>query len=290
MTLFTSTLLSRLFSGSIGLVAIAYSSICLFLYAWQTRMIFFPSAQITATPADFGTPFQDVWFPVATSKGTVQLHGWWLPGQGEQTVLYLHGNGFNVGANAAHASRFNQMGFSVLVFDYRGYGLSEGGFPTEAKVYQDAQAAMNYLVQQRHIDPEDLLIYGHSLGGAIAIELASHHPEVAGLIVESSFTSMRDMVDHAKNLNLFPIDWILTQQFASIDKVSSLSMPVLFIHGLADDKVPPTMSEELYTATPDPKRIWLVPGATHNDVAELTGSEYFQTVQQFVDRVLPLRH
>lgn len=226
--------------------------------------------------------------PVSSASGKVErMHGWWMPEKGAngKVLLYLHGNGINIGANIAHANRFYQLGFSVLLIDYRGYGRSEGGFPTEARVYEDAAAAWDYLVKQRQIKPSQIFLYGHSLGGAIAIDLAVQHPEAAGLIVEGSFTSIREIVQHQGRFWMFPADLILNQRFDSISKVRSLEMPVLFIHGTADGMVPATMSQQLYAAAPEPKQLVLIPEAGHNDVAEVAGSQYLQAVQKFVQQV-----
>ena len=215
------------------------------------------------------------------------MHGWWIPASkpNAQVLLYLHGNGINIGANVAHANRFHRLGFSVLLPDYRGYGRSEGRFPTEASVYQDAAVAWDYLVQERKIQPEQIFLYGHSLGGAVAIDLAVKHPDAAGLIVESSFTSIRDIVDYQSIYRIFPIDLILNQRFDSIRKVRSLALPVLFIHGTADLRVPATMSQQLYEAAPQPKQLVLIPDAGHNDTAETAGDKYFQMMQKFIQQL-----
>jgi len=281
-------LLLRWLLGIGVVVAIAYLAACLYLFLQQTRFIFFPSSAIEITPELFNLRYQEVWLPVQTDSGKVErMHGWWIPAAkaNAKVLLYLHGNGVNVGANAAHAHRFYQMGFSVLLIDYRGYGLSEGNFPTEAAVYQDAVAAWDYLVKERKVNPSQIFIYGHSLGGAIAIDLAVQHPEAAGLIVESSFTSIRDIVDRQGLYRIFPVDLLLHQRFDSISKVRSLQMPVLFIHGTADWQVPAVMSQQLYEAAPEPKQLMLIPGAGHNNTAEMAGDKYFQVVQQFVQQI-----
>lgn len=200
-----------------------------------------------------------------------------------RVVLYLHGNGSNVGANVEHANRFHRLGLSVFAIDYRGYGKSQGDFPSESQVYEDAQLAWDYLVKQRGVNPHQIYIYGHSLGGAIAIDLAVRHPEAAGLIVEGSFTSTRAMVDFQKGLFwLFPIDLLLTQRFDSLSKVDRLQMPVLFIHGTADNVVPVEMSKKLFDAAPEPKQLYIVPDGGHNNVAQIGGAEYLQIVSQFL--------
>ncbi|MCC3406072.1 MAG: alpha/beta fold hydrolase [Microcoleus sp. PH2017_10_PVI_O_A] len=201
-----------------------------------------------------------------------------------RVVLYLHGNGSNVGANVEHANRFHRLGVSVFLIDYRGYGKSQGDFPSESRVYEDAQQAWDYLVKQRGINPNQIYIYGHSLGGAIAIDLAVRHPEAAGLIVEGSFTSIRAMVNFQQpQFLMFPIDLLLTQRFDSLSKVDRLQMPVLFIHGTADSVVPAEMSKKLFDAAPEPKQLYMVPNGGHNNAAQIGGAEYLQRVRQFLD-------
>ena len=265
-------------------VAIAYLAACLYLYFQQTRFIFFPSSVIEVTPKAFNLKYQEVWIPVTAASGKVEnIHGWWIPAAkpNAKVLLYLHGNGVNIGANAAHADRFHRMGFAVLIIDYRGYGLSEGSFPNETSVYLDAATAWNYLVNQRQIQPSDIFIYGHSLGGAIAINLAVQQPKAAGLIVESSFSSIQNVVNLRSQFKLFPVSFILNQRFDSINKVKDLQIPVLFIHGTDDFVVPDSMSRQLYAAAPEPKQTLIVPNAGHNDVAEVAGWQYFQTVEKF---------
>ncbi|MBF2000743.1 MAG: alpha/beta fold hydrolase [Synechococcales cyanobacterium C42_A2020_086] len=276
----------KLLLFTVGLLSILYSTACGALYLKQTRMIFLPTAQIEQTPAALNLSYQEVWLPVGNGD---QIHGWWIPASGPErgVVLYLHGNGINIGANVWQAGRFHHLGLSVLLIDYRGYGRSQGAFPSEAQVYEDAAIAWDYLTQTRNIPPERIFIYGHSLGGAIAIELATHHPQAAGLIVQSSFTSMRQMVDRALSYaRIFPVDWLLTQRFDSIAKVPALQVPVLFIHGKADSQIPFQMSKQLYAATPGVKQLYLVPLADHNDVADTAGAEYLQVLDQFVDQAL----
>jgi pimeloyl-ACP methyl ester carboxylesterase len=287
-----------------GVLTVAYTSACLYLLLQQNRFIFFPSPVIEKTPAFLELDYEDVWLPVSAGAGKVEhIHGWWIPAASPKipdnslefrggiegaagVVLHLHGNGVNMGANVNQAHRFHTLGLDVLMIDYRGYGRSQGSFPSEAQVYEDAETAWNYLVLKRGINPGGIFIYGHSLGGAIGLELAQRHPEAAGLIVESSFTSMREMVNCLHGyFRIFPVNWLLKQRFDSISKVKSLQMPVLFIHGTADDMVPASMSQVLFSAAPEPKQLFLVSGAGHNDVAKVAGAEYLQTVGRFLQQV-----
>ncbi len=266
-------------------VALVYCAVCILLFSQQPRLIFFPSPVIETTPEVFNLPYEEVWLPVPLSSNKVEyIHGWWISSKNQadgKVLLYLHGNGINIGANVAHANRLYQLGFSVLLIDYRGYGRSQGRFPNEIRVYQDAAVAWDYLIQHRHIQPNQIFIYGHSLGGAIAIDLAVKRPEAAGLIVESSFTSIQQVVAYRNSFWMFPVNLILTQRFESIKKVPKLKMPVLFIHGTDDLIVPAFMSQKLYNAAPEPKRLLLVSGAEHNNVAEVSPTQYLQTVQSF---------
>ncbi|MBW4672306.1 MAG: alpha/beta hydrolase [Cyanomargarita calcarea GSE-NOS-MK-12-04C] len=268
--------------------AIAYIGVCIFLYVGQPHFIFSPTTVIEKTPAYFNQTYEEVWLPVKSVSGKVtRMHGWWIPKSNPENkvLLYLHGNGENIGANTGHAVRLQQLGFSVLLIDYRGYGRSGGDFPNEARVYQDAGIAWDYLVQERRFSPQQIYIYGHSLGGAIAIDLAVKHPNAAGLIVESSFTSIRQVVDYNNKFWMFPVDLLLTQRFESIKKVPNLKMPVLFIHGTADSTVPAFMSQKLYQATKEPKALLLVKGSGHNNTALFATAQYIQAVRSFLQQV-----
>ncbi|HSF75610.1 MAG TPA: alpha/beta fold hydrolase [Microcoleus sp.] len=269
--------------------AIAYIASCILLFFLQTRLIFQPTPTIAKTPDAFNIPYQEVWLPIkGRSRKIAKLHGWWLPAANRQslgTLLYLHGRGLNIGANINQSYRFRQLGFSVLLIDYRGYGRSQGSFPSEYQVYEDAETAYNYLVKQRQLSPSEIFLYGHSMGGAVAVELAIAHPEAAGLIVQSSFTSMLDMVERYSIMRLFPLRLLLTQKFDSLAKVKLLRIPVLFAHGTADPLIPSGMSKKLYAASPEPKKILLVPNAKHNNGdAFFNSSEYRQILVDFGDK------
>ena len=285
------------------LLPIAYIFSCILLFILQTRFIFQPTAIIEKTPDAFNIPYEEVWLPITNKSGKLEkLHGWWIPGNSppqpplvrefkkgdfKKVLLYLHGRGFNIGANINQSYRFRQLGFSVLLIDYRGYGRSQGGFPNESQVYEDTETAYNYLVKQRKLSPSQIVLYGHSLGGAVAIELAIKHPEAAGLIVQSSFTSMADMIENNALMRIFPVRLLLTQKFDSLAKIPSLRMPVLFVHGTADPLIPATMSKILYAASSEPKEFLLVPNAKHNNGdAFFNYAEYRETVVDFADKVI----
>lgn len=262
-----------------------YAIVCFVLFLIQSRFIFVPTHTIYKTPADVGLHAEEVWIPVKNWLGqSERIHAWWVQGSNPNlgTVLYFHGNGGTLGG-IDQMDRIHELGFSVLVISYRGYGKSEGGFPSESQVYADAEAAWNYLTQIRKIQPKQITIYGYSIGGAVAIDLAAKHPEARVLIAQSTFTSMKDMAVKNPYFRVFPLEIILTQRFNSIEKVKSLKMPVFYIHGDADELVPPVMSQALYDATPTVKQLLFIPSAKHND-AEFT-IEHLESIRKFVEAV-----
>ncbi|HEY9735598.1 MAG TPA: alpha/beta hydrolase [Trichocoleus sp.] len=284
--------LAKVLLWAIGAGAIAYLLLCGGLWAGQRQLMFVPNRHVVGTPATLGLDYENIWISVGQGK----MHGWWLPGRSSQsltaenfTLLYLHGNAGNVGDHLGPASRFQALGLSVLLVDYRGYGLSSGPFPSEAQIYEDAESAWRYLTQERGIRPEQILIFGHSIGGAIAIDLARRVPNAAGLIVENTFTSMQDMALLQGYGAWVPVGWLLNQRFDSLGKVPDLKLPVLFIHGLADLTVPPEMSRRLYEAAPQPKWLWLMAGADHNTVAAVAGMEYDRRIEEFLQTLLSIR-
>lgn len=285
------TWLAKLLISGISFSAIAYLGICISLWFGQNRLIFVPSAQMEGSPADVGLSYQDIWLPVTNHQSpTEKIHAWWIPSasinqKNGKVLLYLHGNGGNISSNIGRAKRYQKLGFSVLLVDYRGYGRSVGAFPTEASVYQDAQTAWNYLVQERKIAPENIFIYGHSLGGAIAIELASRQPQASGVIVESTFTSLEDMATLDPRYRFFPISLVLHQRFDSLAKLPRLQMPILLIHGKQDSTVPAEMSQTLFEAATVPKKLLLIPEADHNNVSSIGDQRYNAAVENFVKLV-----
>ena len=204
--------------------------------------------------------------PPATAKALAQrVYAWWIPGPDAQApaLLYLHGARWSLSNNLFRIQRLQRMGFAVLAIDYRGFGRSDGELPSEAYTYADAQAAWEYL-RGRAPDPHRRFVYGHSLGGAVAIELATRNDDVAGLIADSTFTSMRDMAETMGYGDLVTGP-VLTQRFDSLAKIAAVTAPVLFVHGSSDRFVPAAMSEKLYAAAREPKRLLLVESGNHRD-------------------------
>jgi pimeloyl-ACP methyl ester carboxylesterase len=272
-------------------LGVVYMLACTYLWARQGHFIFAPRREIKKTPAVHQLRYEDVFMDIENKDGNKeQIHGWWIPAipadpPGAKVLLYLHGSALNIGANVDPARRFHEMGFSVFLVSYRGYGKSDGVFPTEAQVYADAQAAWNYLVTQKSIAPGSIFIYGHSIGGAIAIDLAVSHPDAAGLIVEATFTSIIDMAHLQYRYRLLPMNLIVEQKFDSLSKVADLNVPALFIHGTHDRRVPPEMSRRLYENTSSPRHIKLIKGGGHNNTGTIGGEDYMRAIREFVGSV-----
>jgi pimeloyl-ACP methyl ester carboxylesterase len=268
----------------VALVMTGYAAVCLMVWKWQTRLIFMPTRTLRQTPASLGVSGEEVRVGFRSRDGKEELHGFWLPAEppDPKVMLYFHGNGDNIGVNLPHAALLRSLGISVFLFDYRGYGRSTGPFPSEERVYEDAQAAWKYLVGERHYSPHQIVIYGHSLGGAIAIELASRHPEAACVIVESSFTSVADMARRMGIFRLFPLNTLLRNRFDSIAKIGALRMPVLVLHGTSDWTVPCYMTRQLFAAASQPKAMRIIEGGGHLNNAALGGQLYLDAIREFI--------
>ena len=225
-----------------------------------------------------GTPttVQEIYLPVGDGTPTERIHAWWWPADEPDApvVLYLHGVRWNLTGHLNRMSQLRRFGFSVFAIDYRGFGKSDGELPSEATVYEDARVGWKWLVQ-REPDPSRRYIYGHSLGGAVAIDLAaqiSGTPATArGLIVESSFTSLPELVSES-GYGWLPI--LISQKFDSAAKIRQIAMPVLIVHGADDRYVPAQMSSALYAAAPQPKKLLLVPNASHNNSVWTGDTDY----------------
>lgn len=198
-----------------------------------------------------------------------------------QVLLWFHGNAENIGSGLDQQRALSRIGVNILAVDYRGYGKSEGR-PDEAGVYQDADAAYDYLVEQRHFRTQDIIVYGHSLGGAVAINLAARRP-CGGLIVQSSFTCARDM---ARRMLALPfIEYVVKSRFDSLQKIGEVRAPVLIVHGTRDEVVPFAMGQKLFAAAPEPKRFFPIEGAGHNNLLEVGGERYLACFKEFIDDI-----
>jgi fermentation-respiration switch protein FrsA (DUF1100 family) len=263
----------------------AYVSTGAVLWGAQTHLIFEPMRNLVVAPAELGFPVADISIPVRGER----LHAWWMPGSRAdgKLILYFHGNDGNVSTSVSETALLRELGFTVLAVDYRGYGESDGRFPSEASVYEDGEAALAALVDWE-VEPRDIYVYGHSLGAAIAIDLAARHPELGGLIVESGFTSIYAMARLEPQYGIYPVRLLLNQRFDSISKVSRLELPVLYIHGTADQVVPYQMGEALYQRSGGRKRFVAVRGGGHDDNAAVAPEVLRAAILELTQATPPL--
>ena len=253
------------------------------LRALEHKLIFFPSRY----PAGFPPPqtyekeIEDVWLK---TRDGVRINAFYRPHPGsKQVILWLHGNAENLGYGLPHIRTLASVGVNILALDYRGYGKSEGK-PTETGVYRDADAAYDHLVKERCFRPDDIIVYGHSLGGAVAVNLASRRP-CGGLIVQSSFTNARAMTREIFALPL--VGHLVKSRFDSEKRIRNVRVPILIVHGTKDDVVPFAMGEKLFEAAPEPKRFYRMEGAGHNDMVEAGGEGFVANLKQFLTAYVP---
>ena len=265
------SLLLRALAGA--LVALVLATGCTTLEEKERALTFrvekTDAGGYSGQPADV----QDVFLPVSAAPDAQRIHAWWWPDADPNApvVYYLHGVRWNLTGHLRRIAQLREFGYSVFAIDYRGFGRSDGDLPSEQMVYEDAMAGWKWLVE-RQPDPARRLIYGHSLGGAVAIDLAAKlaaagaacRPQARGLIVEATFTSLPDVAAEL-SWSWLPTSLVMTQRFDSISKIRTIDMPVLVVHGAGDRFIPAKFSQALYGAAPEPKRLLLVQNGSHNN-------------------------
>jgi len=246
----------------------------------MNALLYFPSRKLLQTPAVAGLPFADVAFTAGDGE---RLHGWWVAARAPSIghVLLCHGNAGNVGDRVLHLELLSAVGFDVLAFDYRGYGRSSGR-PSERGTYLDARAARDALLSRDRIDAARVLYLGESLGGAVALALALELPP-AGVILQSTFTSVRDM---ARVHYPFVPPALVPDAYPSLRLIRRLQAPLLVLHGERDEIVPLMHGEALVEAAPAPKRMHVFPDVGHNDLLTRAGRAWAQAIAAWA-RELP---
>jgi len=266
-------------------LAILWVLLMVFLVGCENKIIYhptkFPLGQWDTSSIPL--PIQEVWFE---AKDGVKLHGWYVPHEeAEASFLFFHGNAGNLTHRTENVFYLHHLKLNVFIFDYRGYGKSEGD-PDEEGIRLDCQAAYETLMTQPEVSARSLILFGRSLGGAFAAFTASQNP-AAGLILESTFTNAKDMAD--KMFPILPVGWFLSSELDTLGHVAQLKLPKLFLHGTSDTIIPYTLGRELYQGAAEPKEFYSIAGAGHNDTIRVGGSDYFDKIKEFITRTVERR-
>jgi alpha-beta hydrolase superfamily lysophospholipase len=267
----------------LAVLATALSIGCANLDEQQRSWIFQPSDRAWGGSASMAEGMDDVWIPFRSKVTGVDatLHGLWLeadaPRSDTPVLLYLHGAKWNVAGSAGRIRRLQELGFSVLAIDYRGFGKSSGGLPSEEMAYEDARAAWTWLANHRPQNPR--YVFGHSLGGAIAIDLAANVSDEQGTIVEGTFTSIPDVASTFK-WGWLPVGPLITQRFESIHKVARIGSPLLVVHGASDNLIKSDLGRRLYEAATGKKHFLLVEGGSHHSTMWVGQAKYREAIAQ----------
>jgi len=240
----------------------------LFLRWREPRMIYSPDRRLDTTPDRIGLSFEDVF--LVASDGT-RIHGWWLPSNRSEslTILFLHGNAGNISHRLEKLFLLRELPVNVLIMDYRGYGRSEGA-PNEAGTYADALAAYHYLTSTLHRKPQTIVVYGESLGSAVAVDLATRVP-VGGVILEEAFTSVGDVAQGM--FPLLPVRWLVRNKYDTLRKIGHIHAPLLMFHSQQDEMFSWRHAARLYTAAREPKKLVELRGS-HNDAFLVSAGIY----------------
>lgn len=256
------------------------------LSSLERRSLYFPDRTMIAKPSVYRMAYEDL--HLLTKDGT-RIQGWWIsavrPGgqPAAPTILLCHGNAGNISHRLDKLAKLHGLGANVLIFDYRGFGQSEGQ-PSEKGTYADAEAAYRWLVNAKALAPGSIVFYGESLGCAVAVEMAIRHPDAAGIILESPFTSTVAMA--ARVFPWLPAKWIVRYHYDSLSKIPRLRMPLLILHSPQDEIVPFEMGRRLFAAAPEPKQFVELVGG-HNEGYDVSGERYLAAVREFLSRISP---
>lgn len=269
-------LVRRMLHSIVFILISVWVLLSLLLYLFQPKFVYFPLSEIDYTPDMAGLIYEDVYFK---TEDNVELNGWYLPVEGaEKTLLFFHGNGGNISHRLDSLNIFHDLGLSVFIFDYRGYGQSQGT-TSEQGTYRDAEAAWRYLTELRGISDKEIIVFGRSMGGAVATWLANQYtPNL--LILESTFTSVTDMAKHY--YPYLPTTLLARIKYASIDRIQGIQCPILFSHSQTDEIVPFKFGLQLFEQALEPKMFMQMEGG-HNDGFIVTGRPYVNGIKEFIN-------
>ena len=267
-------------SGIVKIVTVAAAAafaLRLLLLLFERVNLYFPTRRIEATPAVAGLAYEDV--RITTADG-VTIHGWFVPAPvSRRGIVFFHGNAGNISHRIDTLRIFHDLGLNTLIIDYRGYGKS-GGRPSEKGLYRDAEAAFDYTASRPEIDAASIIAFGRSLGGAVAVELASRR-RLRAIVVESAFSSTAAI---AKDLFPFlPAGALVTQRFDSLGKVGAIEIPKLFVHSRDDEIIPFSHAERLFRTAAPPKEFHAMRGS-HNGAFLLPENDYAAVLGRFLER------
>lgn len=258
------------------IITLGIASYYIFYPKIENFFVFFPNSDFDAIPEDYNLQYKEIEF---YSLDGERLHGWFFQGKStEPTILFCHGNAGNISHRLDNIRLLLKGNFQLFIFDYRGYGKSTGR-PSEKGIYQDGLAAYDYLLEKEGIPASKIILFGRSLGVAVAIETALRR-KAGSIIVESGFTSVREM---AKEMGVFKvISPIIPPNYNNLEKIAMLTIPKLIIHGDNDEIVPFSMGRSLYESANDPKYFYWIKGAGHNDTYLIGGQKYFVRIFSFI--------
>ncbi|MDD5644328.1 MAG: alpha/beta hydrolase [bacterium] len=258
----------------IEILALAGIIYCSFRW-FEWKHIFYPDKRISAAPSDFGLKYEDLTF---YSQDDKKLNGWFIPAdRSAATVIYCHGNAGNISHRIDIAKLLNSMGFNVFLFDYRGYGRSKG-IPGEKGLYLDAEAAYDYLIMRNDANKDKIILYGESLGGSAAYNLALKR-DVSAVITFGAFASIADMADIA--FPKIPLKYFITMKFDNISKAKAVKCPKLIMHSTDDTTVPFEQAERLFESASEPKEFFKTSGG-HTNEAILNNPLSAEKIKQFI--------
>ncbi len=250
------------------------------LLFFENRFVFRPSRQPSGSWQPDGPGATECTFP---TRDGLRLHAWWQPGSGgagddrRPVLLWCHGNTGNVTHRAEAFRRFTSKGLGVLLFDYRGYGKSEGR-PSERGLYMDAEAAYKYLTEAQGIAPERIVCFGRSIGSTVALHVALLR-KTAGVVIEGAFENLGAVV--RRRVPIVPVSAFVSNRMDNVSRVQRLRVPLLVIHDARDTVVPAAQARAVFRAAPGQKEFYSLEGAGHSDIADAGGDEYYEVLHRF---------
>ena len=263
-------------------LAVVYAALLALVFFLQSRLIYFPAREVAATPEARGLAFENV--QLAAADGPT-LDAWYVPVESARgTVLFCHGNAGNISHRLESIAIFHSLGLGTLIFDYRGYGRSTG-HPSEEGTYLDAEAAWRYLVEERKISPDRIVVFGRSLGAGVATWLAARR-RVAALIAESAFTSVPDLA--ADLYPWLPVRGLVHIKYDNLERIAHLELPILVVHSRDDEIIPFHHGQRLFDAASRHARLLEIHGG-HNDGFYTSGALYRDGLNRFVDEIPGMR-